>query len=105
MLDRSDGRGTVFTWAHLFVAASWMKDAACTESDVDLWFPGKGGKQPEVAAAGKRVCAACLVRVECLRYAIHEGIDAGTWGGMTAAERRALSARVDNGKADIGEAA
>ncbi len=64
-----------------------MRDAACADSLVQF-FPERG----EDARSAKDICAACVVREECLGYALAHGIDAGIWGGTSARERRRLSA-------------
>jgi hypothetical protein len=42
------------------------------------------------ATAAKAVCAACVVRGECLAYALADPDLVGVWGGTSHAERRAL---------------
>lgn len=64
---------------------TWHRDAACREHPELDWFAGRVGAQ----AAAKAVCAACLVRAECLDHALDAG-EVGVWGGTTAEERRAL---------------
>lgn len=65
----------------------FMSDALCRERhDVDYF----SAKRPDPA---KAVCAACLVRAECLQWALDDPtLDAGdaVLGGLTVAERRAL---------------
>ena len=68
---------------------AWMDDALCAQSDPDAWFPERG----ESANAPKRVCAACLVRDECLEYALTRHEIDGIWGGLSYAERRAEAQR------------
>lgn len=63
--------------------------ALCAESDPGLFFPDKGG----TAVPGKRVCARCLARVECLRWAIDHDERDGVWGGLSAEERNRLRRR------------
>jgi WhiB family redox-sensing transcriptional regulator len=64
----------------------WMRDAACREHPEVAWFP-RQGVRPEHA---KAVCRGCLVRAECLAFALDQPDDAdyGVWGGTTRAERR-----------------
>lgn len=63
----------------------WMNDALCREYPLVNFFPGQG----ETADEALQVCGRCLVRAECLDYALTEGIRHGIWGGMNAAARRA----------------
>lgn len=63
----------------------WLDDAACggtTESSVFHPYPTQSANK------GKRVCATCDVRLDCLAYAIMNGEFSGTWGGMRDSERR-----------------
>jgi WhiB family redox-sensing transcriptional regulator len=64
----------------------WHKDAACSDYPAELWFP----RQPEKAAAAIEVCAECPVKRECLDHALTNGIEHGTWGGLTPGGRRRL---------------
>jgi WhiB family redox-sensing transcriptional regulator len=54
--------------------------------DKDIFFPPRGGD----ASPAKAVCARCCVREDCLAYALAAREKAGTWGGLTAYERRSL---------------
>lgn len=65
---------------------SWHIDAACAEVDPDLWFPEKGGSVQEA----KEICATCLVRAECLEYALETRQRFGIWGMRSERERRRL---------------
>ena len=82
-------------------AAAWRADSACLTADPELFFPIAEGP----AAAGQtstalRVCAGCLVRQQCLDFAMTSGEAHGIWGGTTAEERtrarrRAMRRRKD----------
>lgn len=63
----------------------WMSQMACTGQDPEELFLD-GAAQ----SRGKRVCAPCRVKAECLAYAQERGINHGVWGGMTERERREL---------------
>ena len=52
-----------------------------------LFFPEIG----ETAAAAKRVCDGCPVRVECREAGMSEVC--GVWGGMTVRERKRRSGK------------
>jgi WhiB family transcriptional regulator, redox-sensing transcriptional regulator len=68
----------------------WRWDAACQGMDTELWFPvspwPKGPELQRVQQA-QAVCAACPVRMQCLRYATRRG-ERGVWGGLTEEQRR-----------------
>ncbi len=64
-------------------APEWQRDAALCREHPELdWFPA--GRTP--IDAQRAVCAACLVRDECLAYGLDEPF--GVWGGLGPAERR-----------------
>ncbi|SFP01225.1 WhiB family transcriptional regulator, redox-sensing transcriptional regulator [Amycolatopsis arida] len=69
----------------------WQHRAACRDEDPELFFPvsdmGPGARQ---TAQAKAVCARCPARIECLEYALDNGLDFGVFGGTTERERRAL---------------
>jgi WhiB family redox-sensing transcriptional regulator len=68
---------------------SWMSRGACRQVDPELFFPtavtGPAARQVEAA---KAVCGLCVVRANCLSYAL-EAMPEGIWGGTTMEERRA----------------
>jgi WhiB family redox-sensing transcriptional regulator len=54
--------------------------------DPDLFFPERGASTREA----KEVCRGCVVREDCLEYALVNGEKFGIWGGMSERERRRL---------------
>lgn len=73
----------------------WQRDALCRELGVplDLFFVENVGAQPMVEKI-LRMCHACPVREECLRYGMavdsaHPGHSYGIFGGATARMRKA----------------
>lgn len=64
----------------------WRDLALCAEVDPELFHPKKG--QP--AKPAKAICARCLVRAECLEFALEDPYLMGVWGGKSARERRRL---------------
>lgn len=67
----------------------WMSEANCRGMSPDLFILAKGASTPEVDAA-KAVCAGCVVRTECLEYAITHREKIGIWGGTSPNERRRI---------------
>src|SRR2546421_13073231 len=65
---------------------TWQDNANCLGVDPDLFFPERGASTREA----KEVCRACIVRVECLEYALMNGEKFGIWGGMSERERRRI---------------
>jgi WhiB family redox-sensing transcriptional regulator len=73
---------------------AWLGNAACRNSDPELFFPVGDVRQARAQAeAAKKVCRRCPVRGMCLARALDNGQEAGIWGGMTEGERRRLQAR------------
>jgi len=64
----------------------WQARANCMGVDPDLFFPECGASTREA----KEVCRGCVVRDECLEYALENGEKFGIWGGMSERERRRL---------------
>ncbi len=65
---------------------SWQAYAACMGVDPDLFFPERGASTREA----KAVCGRCVVRTECLEYALSNAEKFGIWGGMSERERRRI---------------
>jgi WhiB family redox-sensing transcriptional regulator len=64
----------------------WQSRANCMGVDPDLFFPERGASTREA----KEVCRGCVVRDNCLEYALDSGEKFGIWGGMSERERRRL---------------
>lgn len=62
----------------------WEDLANCLGVDPDLFFPERGSSTSDA----KAVCRACVVRVDCLEFALRNGEKFGIWGGMSERERR-----------------
>jgi len=89
----------------------WWRSAACRTSDPELFFPVSSvGPGHDETAAAKEVCASCLVRRQCLQFALATRQAHGVWGGTTEEERRLSSPsrpagggrRADQAAADAG---
>ena len=65
---------------------SWQRQANCMGVDPDLFFPERGASTREA----KEVCRGCVVREECLEYALTNGEKFGIWGGLSERERRRI---------------
>lgn len=67
----------------------WRIRAACRTEDPELFFPtGAAGPESErQSQQAKEVCGRCMVRLDCLEYAVLNGETEGIWGGMTPSER------------------
>ncbi|MCZ7629108.1 MAG: WhiB family transcriptional regulator [Microthrixaceae bacterium] len=67
-------------------AEDWQGFANCLGVDPDLFFPERGASTKEA----KAVCQACVVREDCLEYALENSEKFGIWGGLSERERRRL---------------
>src|SRR5688500_14105300 len=65
---------------------NWQDGANCLGVDPDLFFPERGASTREA----KEVCRGCVVREDCLEYALANGEKFGIWGGMSERERRRI---------------
>jgi WhiB family redox-sensing transcriptional regulator len=76
----------VFSFEELLRRPAWHADAACQERrDLD-WFPVRFD-----VTAQRAVCGSCLVRDECLAWALDQSDTLeGVWSGTTKGQRRAM---------------
>ena len=72
--------------SELSAERGWQDEANCLGVDPDLFFPERGASTREA----KEVCRGCVVRGECLEYALANGEKFGIWGGLSERERRRL---------------
>jgi WhiB family redox-sensing transcriptional regulator len=69
----------------------WREDAACRDTDPDLFFPvGSTGPALDQIMNAKSVCTACEAQESCLEFALATNQESGIWGGTTEEERRKL---------------
>lgn len=64
----------------------WRELANCRGIDPELMFPSQG----ESTRQAKQVCAGCVVRWECLNYAMDSAEKFGVWGEVGERTRRHL---------------
>lgn len=77
----------------------WRHAAACLDQDPELFFPiGSTGPVIQQIEDAKAVCCRCEVVQECLQWSLRTGQDAGIWGGLGEAERRALRRRAQRAR-------
>lgn len=75
-------------------AADWRCQAACRDTDPDLFFPvGSTGLALEQIESAKVVCQTCDAKTDCLEFALATNQDSGIWGGTSEDERRPLRRR------------
>ena len=69
----------------------WVHVARCKDEDPELFFPiGTSGPAAIQIEMAKEICCQCIVRAECLEWALSTNQDAGVWGGLSEDERRAV---------------
>jgi WhiB family redox-sensing transcriptional regulator len=76
------------------VSEAWMARGSCRGMDPDFFFPTDGAG----VARARKVCVRCVVREECLSFALAHRIDHGVWGGASERERRRLLGRVGSAR-------
>lgn len=67
----------------------WRKLAACRGQDPNIYVPEKKDKK-DTKHYDKSICQGCVVRQECLDYALANRATKGLWGGTTPKEREKL---------------
>jgi len=71
---------------------NWWLLAECRSADPDLFFPiSSAGPSVAQADAAKVVCARCVIKSDCLSFALRTGQAHGIWGGLTEEERRQVA--------------
>ena len=73
---------------------AWQFRGACRGEDPALFFVPSHVERKEERdareAKAKTICDRCVVRADCLEYAIATREAHGVWGGLNELERRAL---------------
>lgn len=64
----------------------WKQEGNCLGIDPDFFFPERGASTKEP----REVCKGCVVRTDCLEYALASGEKFGIWGGKSERERRRI---------------
>jgi len=67
-------------------AAPWMDDAACVGYPMSWWFPEGVNDMTHVPKAIK-ICQVCVVREQCLAFALEHDDRHGIFGGTTPEQR------------------
>ena len=71
------------------VTTVWRELAACLDSDPTLFFPiGSTGPAVAQIAMATSICTECMVKEECLDYALNTNQESGVWGGLSEEDRR-----------------
>ena len=79
----------------------WLQDANCKGASTRVFFIYREDKnQRQRREAAYTICRECVVRQECLDYAIVNN-EVGIWGGTTDKARRLLRRHIDYRKGTI----
>jgi hypothetical protein len=76
--------------------SDWHSRGLCVGEDPDLFFPSHG----DPGTKAREICTACVVRAQCLQYAI-QADEFGIWGGLDQAERQNMRRRQRRAQAAI----
>lgn len=68
---------------------NFTDQANCVGIDVNMFFTEEGSSTFQEESFLKRTCAACLVKSECLDYALRHAVQ-GWWGGTSEIQRKRL---------------
>lgn len=68
---------------------TWQEQKNCLGVDPGVFFPESDDSTNEA----KRICRGCVVRPDCLEYALTNGEKYGVWGGLSEGELRRLRNR------------
>ena len=71
---------------------NFTTEANCNGLDTELFFTDK--KLYENVETLKRVCNNCIVKAECLDYALHHAV-LGWWGGTSEKTRRSMQQKLN----------
>jgi WhiB family redox-sensing transcriptional regulator len=67
----------------------WVDQANCKGLDTNDFFVPDSSKKYENEPILKRICSKCIVKNECLDYALHNNVT-GYWGSTTEKTRRTM---------------
>ena len=70
------------------MSQEWRDKANCKGIDTRLFYPEQGASTFEA----KAVCWGCVVREECLAFAIETGERFGIWGATSERQRKRMRA-------------
>lgn len=81
----------------VYLNTAWRESGACFDSDSNAFIPFSLVMERQVQqvdyTVAIRVCSECLVREECLDFAVTTKQDFGVWGGKTSKQRLQLRRR------------
>ena len=75
--------------ANELAGEGWQAYANCSDTNPKLFY-GENGMD---SGKAKKICRGCVVREDCLEYALAFPEHFGIWGGMSERERRRVLKR------------
>lgn len=73
----------------IYPGNGWRSAGACISANTLTFFPRNRKQRLEAL----RYCGICLVRGDCLKYALDNSIEFGIYGGKTEDERKIMLRR------------
>ena len=73
----------------IYSGDNWRSSRACIDASTLTFFPSSRKVRLQALA----YCGICLVRGECLKYALDNSIEFGIYGGKTEDERKVILRR------------
>lgn len=71
---------------HITFDEEWKKLAECKGLNTEIFYPSDGLG----VIAAKKICAMCVVKQNCLDYAIKHQHISGVWGGASERDRKRI---------------
>ena len=75
----------------------WQLKASCRGPQAEAFFPPahaeRKDEKAQREARAKSICRSCVVRGDCLDYALRINEPHGIWGGLNEVERKQLTER------------
>lgn len=68
----------------------WQDKANCKSAPQDIFFDENRSTAAKSAEIAKKYCNECVVREECLNYALDNNVYVGIYGGLSNKKRREM---------------
>jgi len=79
------------------MSEEWREQANCRGKDVNMFFIEKGPTAIANMKAVREICNACIIKKQCLDYALDNSIKDGIYGGQAPKERRISKRKREKG--------
>jgi len=68
----------------------WQDKANCKSAPQDIFFDENRSTAAKSAEIAKKYCNECIVKQECLDYALDNNVYVGIYGGLSNKQRRLI---------------